>query len=203
MSRGKKDRVVKQIKHRSGATVDLLFNPNENALNFYAVVADERIVDNDAEVVIAKVIKLMDSSMAMKWIPIIEVNEVRPFVSSSGSFVGLDIERFYAAKKLDGNGYRVRWGDYDERDTNAVKMNHARQIYRFNPEELPRFSNSHHGWETWMKYDEATWQALCAIVDNIELLKSKLEDLVTHESGLAKIAQLGQAMTKMLREGKP
>lgn len=230
MAKGKKDIQVDEVRHPSGVTVPIMFNPNqprysghEHGLTFSARIAENiGFREKSADAVKEAVVKYLDENSKLDWHPVIEIVELAPFAASRADhFVGFEIDRFYLAETKNEKRLReLKWRDYEPDDENwmtkkrydeignidIARITESKEFHGFNgklPDDLP-FRNNGHDKEVFIvPYDEKQWVALEQIQEGIARLKSKLRDLTGTTEGLKQLEIMGASLLKMLPAPEP
>lgn len=215
MARGKKDRKVETLHHRSGAKVDIMFDPNpggEYGLTFSARVGDKWFRDPSAAAIRQTVYRYLDEQVQMTWIPVIIVSEIAPFHPGTASFVGIEVTRAYMANGADGAVRRLNWDDYHAQEgtfigpsegenVDAWRLLRAQTAYmgiKSVPDGLPFVTKSSDKETRILPYTEELYTGLVEIDRGIERLREKLRDLLGDKEGWSRIAEIGSQMMKML-----
>lgn len=206
-----KPRQVKEIVHRgAGIKVPLMFDPNEDSLEFSAVLGESaagmqptRFSGKSAEEVCRAVYTYIDTNTALDWIPVIEICELHPFCSSSGHFIGFDVKRYYLANTASRDIRRLEWHWAEDVEEKQKWLIHSGEFHCWHkpikgglPHTIGRDSEQVH----WIEYDEASWLALIKVQESITLLKDKMRELVRSDSGRERLMEFGAKLARMLPE---
>lgn len=222
----KKLKQIGTIEHVSGATIPLLFNPNErcdDAFMFSAEFADMRWKNKSADDLRREVCAYLDSCAALNWIQVIEVKETSPFHSLNPmKYVGLEIDRYYIGLSFElmKNGQRkvrkLDWDDYAPQehslgytselspDMNRIRSSTSYHMFHGSENlvaELPFEHQGHDGHYFVIGYSAEKWEALQLIQDGIGRLKVLLRELIGTTAGHARMAEAGSMIMKLLPEG--
>ncbi len=214
MARGKKEQKIDTLRHRSGLTVDIFFNPNtdgEYALSFTAKIGDQRFRNANAAQLKQEVYAYIEANLVMTWHPVIVVSEVAPFSPGRASFVGIEVHRVYLTNGADGRIRQLDWDDYDVADDafgrrpdesiHSYRLSHSQQHWMGLgkvPDDLPYKTKSSDKETRILPYSEELYTGLVEIDAGIDRLKARLRTLLTNEQGWTKIASIGAQLCKLL-----
>lgn len=213
MARGKKERKVDTLRHKSGATVDIYFDPNtdgSHALTFSAQVGDQRFRNASAEVLRQEIHKYLNENTAATWYPAIVVSEVAPFSPGRAAFVGIEVDRVYLTCN-NGTVRELNWDDYNREEDSfgfrpgesidSFRLSRARQSWRgikSLPDDLPHTSKSSDKETTVVPYTEELYAGLLEIDNGVRRLRERLRTLLKTDEGRSQVASVGASLLKML-----
>jgi hypothetical protein len=131
MAQRKPKKVMDVIHSKSGVTVGIYHPPN--SLKFMAdLPGDDTIYDDSGEMLRKRVLEWLDQNMSIEWFPVIQVDETPPSYGENGSTaVGFDLERFYYAKKVNGEMLKREWDNSNDQRTYA--WHPGKDADEFNP----------------------------------------------------------------------
>ena len=135
----------------------------------------------------------------LTWLPIIEVKRLNPFANKSRTFVGFNLDRFWIAKKNNGDWVDHQWEELEEgqpipdpevarRDWISNSHYFAASTFKLDTlqADYRGDADSYH-----LAYSDAVWDNLQRIVDQIEVLRDRLNALLTTPEGLARLEAPG------------
>lgn len=208
MSRKAKARKVAEIKHRSGVTIDLMFDPNEDCLEFSAQVGGRWFRGRDSDKVRQEVYQYVEDNAKLDWVPVIEIGETAPFQTREDTFIGLEIERYYLANTQSREIRFLEWEKYEatgmhhaEAQTDAGRVKDSSEFHAWHlpvRESLPHSIKHSDKQMHWIAYDESAWLALNRIAEGIGQLKEKIRELVGTKDGRERLVAFGEQMQRML-----
>lgn len=197
MARKLKPQKVSKVNHRgSGVEVPIYLDRNE--LDFFADFGGQRFRTGSAKDLRRELWMTIDVSTHLEWQPVIEVKELCPFATRADGFVGFEAVRFLWARRHDGTLARVEWRDKDVAD----KYQHAKTMtvqVQMQEEFEPPYRDSQARVATvYLPYTPSLWAGVQELGRGISVLKERLTELLMTEEGQARLAEVGQAMTKAL-----
>ena len=213
MSRLLKPQVMETIKnHRSGDTCDLMLDRNRKT--FFAEWQGERFEDATASKVEQWIREVLESSVKVIWIPIVEIEIARNddrFISDTKpeARLAIKLQRYYVARMRSGEAKRSNWelpriGQYKDLTDDEIRMRTMeRHIAKFrdidNVIQLPHWISSPGNYNGvyitirrgYLAYSEELWEGLSQIQRSLEVLAIKLEELVRMPVGQERIMAAG------------
>lgn len=219
MARGKKDVKVETVRHRSGMTVDIFFDPNpggERGLTFNAKIGDKRFQNANAAELKREIYAYLSANLELTWHPVIIVSEVAPFSPGRASFVGIEVDRAYLANGADGRVRQLNWDDYDvapgtfgprpDENIDSFRLGRARECWnglKKVPDDLPYKTKSSDKETRILPYTDALYAGLVEIDSGIDRLKVKLRELMNDKQGWDRVALIGAQLLRLLPEATP
>lgn len=183
-----------------------MFDPNPDKLEFYVKIGAQEFRGTDSNEVQRKARDYLDKTLKMEWIPVIEIMRVgssyeRSFCHGERmrhSF-GYQADRFYIARKENGEGVRLQWENFGDK-TEAERLMQS-TWYRW--ETVPNIqpeTNSRE-WKTLVHYDEDMWTGLTELWEAFTKLEARVVDMFTSDKGHQKIRLVALAKQLQLTEG--
>jgi hypothetical protein len=136
----------------------------------------------------------------LQWQPIITVNQLKPFACQERSFVGFTLDRSWIAKKANDDWVEHRWEEELEEgdpipDQEKARKDWISEAHYFAGRDFTLHvlsadwqhdENRYH-----LPYTDNVWANLLRIVDQIEVLRDRLNALLTTPEGLARLEAPG------------
>jgi hypothetical protein len=206
-----KAREIKVYKHPSGVEVPIALD--RETMEFVATVAEgAEFREKVADELYVKIKEYLDNATKLDWRPVIEIR-----CRDLSSF---DFERYYTAQTTDGTWRKL---DFDSWSNAAEADEKNKPHYRATNTEMERIRISHHdyhekefsfatlpyfkesGWnrdgtpdEAIIHYTPEKWAALEAIDSALELLKTRLREILTSSKGLDRLQSAGAKAAQLL-----
>jgi hypothetical protein len=212
MPRQLKLKEVKAYEHPSGVKIPILLD--RETMEFVAKIAEgAEFREKVADELYAKVKEYLDNATKLDWRPVIEIqcHELSNF----------EFRRYYTAQTTDGTWRELDWEGYLERS--IVKEGEDRGYSQEANTEMERLRISHHDYHdknfsfaalpwfsegAWNRtgepdqaiihYTSEKWAALEAIDNALELLKTRLREVLTSSKGLDHLQAAGAKAAQLL-----
>lgn len=189
-------------------------NLDKKQMIFSAEFADWSFSHKDGEKVREETIKAIRERVSLTWTPVIEVYQENNYASIETGYgrlpmeqhetMGLRINRFYAARKLDGHWIRAKW------DTPADQRLYDTRGWRWMDQDATEIKyTAHHG--TWMNqkttgefvfpYSEELWAGLEEVIRAMRRIRQLVKDLLNDEEGIQKLISVGAGNVPLLGGG--
>jgi hypothetical protein len=199
---------------RSGVSVPITLD--KKRMEFTAKFADFSITDKDGEKVRDAVLRAIRERAELQWTAVIEAHQTRNYGSIGTGYgslpleqneeMGLRIERFYVARKFDGDWVRAEWHTPDGERMHKAKHWHGRSYmteikYTMHESETDlRYNNKLKG-EYLMPYDDALWTGLEEVLRKMKMIRELVKGLLSSEEGVQRLIAVGSG-TPLLGAGE-
>lgn len=204
MPRRKKKRVVDTVTSKAGYSIDIMFDPNADALDFSSDFGGLSISSRDANVVKKWAYKQLKTAPGLEWHKVIKVVMLMRHQYSATRTVGFSLDRFYYSTAHNGQLRQCSWPRPSTFDQDQ-KVDLVRSSTRFHwnningpfdpPMTIPGSFNRP---ETYLVYTEELWAGLKQLQDAIGQLRDRLNELISSQTGHEQIARVGRDLLKML-----
>ena len=197
MIRGK---IIEKYKHtRLGVEVPIKFNAKEG---LFSAEFNGQTMQNESIVSVRKALReLIEGAHQLEWVPAISVEFSDSFVNDEEAGVFLKYERFYLARKADGNWMEVNWNtpkDYFFYDARPYyPSRHYKSDFK-----IPYKMKGDSGTPIYvLAYTEELWATLETLRAALKKVQTRLIDILGND---AQRLQLVAKLTKgMLGTGAP
>lgn len=207
MPRNLKPQLVEQNyrpRHNIPYGIDIYLNRND--LSFFFDFQGERYEGGDIHTVHTKARDVLEASVDVKFIPIIEVDVMSFSSFQHKPILGLTFHRMYIAKRTDGKWLSVSW---ELAKRNADEMfnysSHDHSISkRLAPAghiDRPMVTKTNDSTDYIIPYDENLWLGLVELQKALGILRDKINGLLSSEEGLAIIGSA--SIANLLGTGEP
>lgn len=199
---------------KSGVSVNITLD--KKRMEFSAEFADFRITDKDGEKVRDQVLRAIRERAELKWEAVIEVQQTRNYGSIGTGYgtlpleqneeMGLRIDRFYLARKFDGNWVRAEWHTPDKERMHKAKHWSSRtrdmtEIRYTVSEERTTFGNKSEG-KYLMPYNDALWAGLNEVIIKMKMIRELVKGLLSNEEGIERLILVGSGSVALLGSGE-
>lgn len=198
---------------KSGVTVAITLN--KKTLEFSAEFADFHITDKDGEKVRDAVLWAIKERAELTWTPVIEARQTRNYGSIDTGYgalpleqneeMGLRIERFYVARKFDGNWVRAEWHTPDMERMHKAKHWYSKERdmteikYTANETDQRDYNNKLKS-EYLLPYDQDLWAGLEVVLIQMKRIRELVKGLLSDEEGIQRLIAVGNG-TPLLGKG--
>jgi len=202
----KKEREISVIKHRSGAKVPLMFDPNSDSLEFSARIGEHVIKGTDSAKVIRDTHAYLDSTLSLKWVPVIEISTDKASYHQNYSTENslrhsfpFAAARMYLAQKADKSVIKLDFDTFTDCADDAERLTSSTSYRRdFDLSALPHVGKQHQSASVVLPYNDETWAGLNALYDGFTRLEQSVTELFHTTDGHSKIAAIGTGLLRLL-----
>lgn len=188
-------------------TVEMFLDRNDHT--FFAQFGPEKYYAGSKNELIVQLQKAVKEAVNIEWAPMIQVRRIEPSTLGWGDrdedppFVGFKVYRYHYGRLQDGTWVSSPW------DTSEHLRTNLRQNLGFdkNKELVLPCSRREGGRGVpntfFLPYDEETWVALNHLVENIRVVRRRLDAMLVSEDGIGQLvrAVASGMSTKMLGPG--
>ena len=197
---------------KSGVSVPITLD--KKRMEFSATFADFSITDKDGEKVRDAVLRAIRERAELQWTPVIQAHQTRNYGSIGTGYgtlpleqneeMGLRIERFYVARKFDGNWVRAEWHTPDGERMHKAKHWHGKERdmtevkYTSHETDQRDHDNKLKG-QYLMPYDVELWAGLEEVLRKMRMIRELVKGLLSSEEGVQRLIAVGSG-TPLLQE---
>ena len=196
MARALKPQKVETWKHeKRGVKLDLFLDRNDHT--FFCEFQKEIVREPSLAALHHTIRRTIESSCALKWLPMVTVTRLKPFAQDGDQFIGFTIERSWIAQKADGNWLQCSW---EHNDTDEDREMWASSFWLGHGVHGSTFTLPYYGAKNvfhrdydhfYLPYTEELWVGLDELLEKLRFLRGKLDELLTTQAGLERIAGFG------------
>lgn len=203
--RRKTPKQVTQYAHPSGVVIPILFDANQDKLEFVARITDsgDELREKDCDKLTALLTEYLDAATQLTWTPVIEIHY------GNRSLDAFKFERFYLARNASGDWRKLYWEGYLEKLTGKgyeaanVEMERLRISNRdyyeaaFDVTKLPYFTGGHRE-QTIVAYTAEKYAALEAVDFALAALRDRLAELLGSDKGMVALQSAGKNAAQLM-----
>ncbi len=210
---GAKIETIKEYK--SGIEVNIYLDKKK--MEFGAEFADFIVTGKDGEKVKADILAAIRERSELVWTPVIRAEQMYQVSTYNGhqeiyreqrENMGLTIERFYVARKMDGSWVRVEWFTEPQHRMMHAKSWHgdiakgATGIQYSGSVEGDWTNPSRKKGKFILPYSDALWDGLTEVLVKMKMIRELVSGLLGSEEGMAKLIAIGSGNGMFLGTGE-